>query len=53
MNVAELIEQLQKYPPENEVRIVDRERGFDDAIYMVECDVYGLWPEEQVGICIN
>ena len=45
MNVAELIEQLQKYPPENEVRIVDRERGFDD--------VYGLWPEEQVGICIN
>ncbi len=53
MTVKELIETLNCYPPDSEVRVVDRAAGWDDEVYMVESDIYGLNPDEQVGICVN
>lgn len=53
MTVNELIRELSAYPGDFEVRIVDRVQEYDDSIYMVENEIYGLNPEKQVGICIN
>lgn len=53
MTVGELIEELKNWPEDTEVRIVDREAGWDSGIYMVESNVYGLDPDTQVGICAN
>lgn len=53
MTVGELIAELSKYEPEREVRVVERVEGWDDSIYMVESEVYGLDPDTQVGICVN
>ncbi len=53
MNVLGLIEELKKYPPEFEVRIIERKQGWDDSIYMVENELFGIDPEKQVGICVN
>ena len=53
MKVKELIEELKKYPPEFEVRIVERAEGWDSEVHMVESEVYGIDPDKQVGICVN
>lgn len=49
MTVGELVQVLATYPPETEVRIVDRKDGWDAPILMVG-NTYGLDPETQVGI---
>ena len=53
MTVGELIEELGRYPHDYEVRVVEREEGWDSSIHMVESEVYGLDPDRQVGICVN
>lgn len=52
MNVGELIKELESYDPNLEVRIVNRSEGWDDPIFMVVPDTYGL-SDAQMGICIN
>ena len=53
MPVEELIATLKAYPPASEVRIVDRAAGWDDEVYMVTNDTYGIDSDTQVGICVN
>lgn len=53
MTVNELVQVLKDYPPDAEVRIVDRESGFDTSIMMVENETYGLDVETQVGIFVS
>lgn len=52
MTVKELIMELESYAPNLEVRIVNRTEGWDDPIFVVLPDTYGL-SDTQMGICIN
>lgn len=53
MTAAELIQELKAYPPETEVRIIDRENGYDASVLMIENETYGLDAETQVGIFVS
>lgn len=53
MKVKELIQQLSLYDGDAEVRVVDRDVGWDDSIYMVTNETYGLDEETQVGLLLN
>ena len=53
MTVKELIQELTPYDGDAEVRVVDREAGWDNSICLVTNETYGLDAETQVGLLLN
>lgn len=53
MTVGELRAELALYDDNLEVRVVDRAAGWNDSIYMLLPDTYGIDSEKQMAICLN
>lgn len=53
MTVRQLIEELQEFDGDLEVRVVDRNAGWDDSIYAVVGETYGIDSDTQMAILLN
>ena len=53
MTVKELIKELRQFDGKLEVRVVDRNEGWDDSIYAVVEDTYGIDSDTQMAILLN